>query len=68
METSYEIMNILSIDAAKKFAEGKTVVIITGVTGQDGSFMADYLLNNTDYEGTGLKLNPGHIVHVTGLI
>ena len=25
-------------------------------------------LNNFDYEGTGLKLNPGHIVHVTGLI
>lgn len=25
-------------------------VIITGVTGQDGSLMADYLLKNTDYE------------------
>jgi GDPmannose 4,6-dehydratase len=24
-------------------------VIITGITGQDGSFMADYLLKNTDY-------------------
>jgi GDPmannose 4,6-dehydratase len=24
-------------------------VIITGVTGQDGSFMADYLLKNTDH-------------------
>ena len=24
-------------------------VIITGVTGQDGSFMADYLLNNTNH-------------------
>ena len=24
-------------------------VIITGVTGQDGSHMADYLLANTDY-------------------
>jgi GDPmannose 4,6-dehydratase len=24
-------------------------VIVTGVTGQDGSFMADYLLKNTDY-------------------
>jgi GDPmannose 4,6-dehydratase len=43
-------MNILSIDEAKKFASGKRVVIITGVTGQDGSFMADYLLKNTDYE------------------
>lgn len=49
-EESYEIMNILSIDEARKFASGKSVVIITGVTGQDGSFMADYLLKNTDYE------------------
>ena len=24
-------------------------VIITGVTGQDGSFMADYLLKNTEH-------------------
>jgi len=24
-------------------------VLITGVTGQDGSLMADYLLNNTDH-------------------
>lgn len=43
-------MNILSIDEAKKFAQSKTVVIITGVTGQDGSFMVDYLLKNTSYE------------------
>jgi GDPmannose 4,6-dehydratase len=28
-------------------------VIITGVTGQDGSLMADYLLKNTDYEIIG---------------
>lgn len=42
-------MNILSIDEAKKFAHGQKVVIITGVTGQDGSFMADYLLKNTPY-------------------
>lgn len=25
-------------------------------------------LNNTDYEGTGVKMAPGSIVHVTGLI
>ena len=25
-------------------------VIITGVTGQDGSLMADYLLSHTDYQ------------------
>ncbi len=24
-------------------------IIITGVTGQDGSFMADYLLKNTEH-------------------
>ena len=24
-------------------------ILITGVTGQDGSFMADYLLENTDH-------------------
>jgi len=49
-EESYEIMNILSIDEARKFARDKSVVIITGVTGQDGSFMVDYLLKNTNYE------------------
>ena len=47
---SYEFMKILSIDEARKFATGKIAVIITGVTGQDGSFMADYLLKNTNYE------------------
>lgn len=50
MDTGYENMKILSIEEATKFAQGKKVVIITGVTGQDGSFMADYLLANTDYE------------------
>ena len=25
-------------------------------------------LNNTDYEGTGTKMAPGHVVNVTGLI
>jgi GDPmannose 4,6-dehydratase len=29
-------------------------VIITGVTGQDGSYMADYLLDNTNYEIYGM--------------
>lgn len=29
-------------------------VIITGVTGQDGSYMADYLLDSTDYEIYGM--------------
>jgi len=43
-------MRILSIDEAKQISRGKTTVIITGVTGQDGSLMADYLLKNTSYE------------------
>lgn len=43
-------MKILSIDDARKFAANKTVVIITGVTGQDGSFMSDYLLSDGKYE------------------
>lgn len=29
-------------------------VIITGVTGQDGSYMADYILKNTDYKIYGM--------------
>lgn len=30
-------------------------VIITGVTGQDGSYMVDFLLKNTDYEIIGIR-------------
>ncbi len=45
-----EVMKILSIEEAKSYAMGKIVVIVTGVTGQDGSFMSDYLLKNTSYE------------------
>jgi GDPmannose 4,6-dehydratase len=43
-EGCYEFMKILSIEDAKRFANGKVPIIITGVTGQDGSFMVDYLL------------------------
>jgi len=32
-------------------------VIITGVTGQDGSYMADYLLENTDYKNMKQDMN-----------
>ena len=44
-------------------------VIITGVTGQDGSYMVDYLLENTDYEIFGMvrrssNLNTINISHV----
>lgn len=53
VQESYKSMNILSIDEARKYAQNKEVVIITGVTGQDGSLMADYLLKNTSYEVFG---------------
>jgi GDPmannose 4,6-dehydratase len=49
-EESYDLMRILSIDEARGFLGNKTAVIVTGVTGQDGSFMVDYLLKNTDCE------------------
>ena len=44
-------------------------VIITGVTGQDGSHMADYLLTNTDYNIIGIVRrlsvpNHGNIRHI----
>lgn len=41
--------NILSIEDANKIINNKKVIIVTGVTGQDGSLMVDYLLKNTDY-------------------
>jgi GDPmannose 4,6-dehydratase len=43
-------MDILNIEDASKISVGKKSIIVTGVTGQDGSHMVDYLLNNTDYE------------------
>lgn len=49
-EESYDIMRILSIEEARIFSTKHKTVVITGVTGQDGSFMVDYLLKNTDYE------------------
>jgi GDPmannose 4,6-dehydratase len=40
--------NILNIEDASKLIKGRKTVVITGVTGQDGSHMADFLLKNTD--------------------
>lgn len=42
--------NILNIDEAVKFIDNSdnSIVFITGVTGQDGSLMVDYLLEKTD--------------------
>jgi len=52
METYYgkkiDTANILNIEDASILAKGKKVCVITGVTGQDGSHMIDYLLENTD--------------------
>jgi GDPmannose 4,6-dehydratase len=41
-------VNVLNIDDARNVTFGKKVCIVTGVTGQDGSYMVDYLLENTD--------------------
>lgn len=44
--------NILNIDEALQFIDHDmetNIVFITGVTGQDGSLMVDYLLKNTDF-------------------
>jgi GDPmannose 4,6-dehydratase len=46
-------MNILNIEDVSKNIEGKKCIVVTGVTGQDGSHMVDFLLKNTDYEIIG---------------
>jgi GDP-D-mannose dehydratase len=45
-----DTVNILNVnDCIKMKRDGIKCVIITGVTGQDGSHMVDYLLKNTDF-------------------
>ena len=39
--------NILNIEDASRLINNRKTVVITGVTGQDGSHMADFLLKNT---------------------
>ncbi|NBW13086.1 MAG: GDP-mannose 4,6-dehydratase [Caulobacteraceae bacterium] len=41
--------NILNIEDASRLINGKKTIVVTGVTGQDGSHMIDFLLKNTDY-------------------
>ncbi len=41
--------NILNIEDASRIINGRKTVVITGVTGQDGSHMVDFLIKNTDY-------------------
>jgi GDPmannose 4,6-dehydratase len=46
------VMDILNINDSLYFLDknkNKKVVFVTGVTGQDGSHMVDYLIKNTDY-------------------
>lgn len=62
-------MQIKSIEAAKLNNDCPSV-IITGVTGQDGSHMVDYLLRNTNLNiyGAARRLsvsNHGNIQHIT---
>ena len=42
-------MEIHNISDSKQFMNNKKTVFVTGVTGQDGSHMVDYLIKNTDY-------------------
>ena len=44
-DTKVHILNVLQ---ASKFQNSMECIVITGVTGQDGSHMVDYLLENTD--------------------
>lgn len=41
--------NIFSIEDASRMINGRKTIVITGVTGQDGSHMVDFLLKNTNY-------------------
>lgn len=41
-------INILNIEDAFKLIKNNKICIVTGVTGQDGSLMVEYLLKNTD--------------------
>lgn len=41
--------HILNIEDAIKLKKDNKICIVTGVTGQDGSFMVDYLLKNTKF-------------------
>ena len=42
-------MNILNINDATTWLADRDCIVVTGVTGQDGSHMVDYLLQNTNY-------------------
>jgi len=48
MSKKIDTTNILNIADAVKIKGNKKSIIVTGVTGQDGSTMVDYLLKNTE--------------------
>ncbi len=49
MNLKYFIMNIYNRNDVVDHTKTEKVVFVTGVTGQDGSHMVDYLLENTNY-------------------
>ncbi|MEN9445993.1 MAG: hypothetical protein RL728_505 [Bacteroidota bacterium] len=50
MSKKIDTANILNIEDAKIALNGRKCIVVTGVTGQDGSLMVEYLLKNTqDY-------------------
>ena len=48
-----DFLDVVNIVEASRFLSGKECVVVTGVTGQDGSHMVDYLMANTDYHIVG---------------
>ena len=44
---------VINIDTAVALVKDKKCAVVTGVTGQDGSHMVDFLLKNTDLEVLG---------------
>lgn len=48
IEKKIDTVDILNIDKAASVLNGRKCIIITGVTGQDGSHMVDYLLEHTE--------------------
>jgi len=42
-------MNILNLIDVVNIIKSEKIIFVTGVTGQDGSHMVEYLLNNTNY-------------------
>ena len=49
LDRKIDTMNVININVAAGIAQDKKCIVVTGVTGQDGSHMVDFLLKNTDY-------------------